>query len=152
VGGGLPLGGIIAGNRLASLFRPGDHGTTFAPSPLSAALGLAVVEELLDRNGLEQGRQNAAYLWEALASLRDKHPYVIGAIRGRGMMIGVETRLSPEDALRLQQGLLEDGVLVDIAQQRVIRLLPPLTLSAEETDFFIERLSDRLTRIGEGIA
>jgi acetylornithine aminotransferase len=64
----------------------------------------------------------------------------------------VETRLSPEDALRLQQGLLEDGVLVDIAQQRVIRLLPPLTLSAEETDFFIERLSDRLTRIGEGIA
>lgn len=152
VGGGLPLGGIIAGNRLASLFRPGDHGTTFAPSPLSAALGLAVVEELLDRNGLEQGRQNAAYLWEALASLRDKHPYVIGTIRGRGMMIGVETRLSPEDALRLQQGLLEDGVLVDIAQQRVIRLLPPLTLSAEETDFFIERLSDRLTRIGEGIA
>ncbi|MDR6226082.1 aspartate aminotransferase family protein [Desmospora profundinema] len=152
VGGGLPLGGILASDRIASLFRPGDHGTTFAPSPLSAALGLAVVEELLDRGGLEQGRKNAAYLWEALSSLREKHPDVIGTIRGKGMMIGLDTRLSPEEALRLQRGLLEDGVLVDIAQQRVIRLLPPLTLKPEETDFFVDRLSTRLSRIGEGIS
>lgn len=152
IGGGLPLGGIIAGDAIAHLFQPGDHGTTFAPSPLSAALGLAVVEELLDHGGLEQGRENAAYLWEALSRLRQQHPDVIGAIRGKGMMIGLDTHLSPEDALRLQQGLLQDGILVDIAQQRVVRLLPPLTLKREETDFFIERLSARLSRIREEIS
>nr|WP_107727726.1 acetylornithine transaminase [Desmospora activa] len=151
IGGGLPLGGIIAGEAIAHLFQPGDHGTTFAPSPLSAALGLAVVEELLDNGGLEQGRENATYLWEALARLRQQHPDVIGAIRGKGMMIGLDTHLSPEAALRLQQGLLQDGVLVDIAQQRVVRLLPPLTLKREETDFFIERLSAHLARSGEEV-
>ena len=70
MGGGLPLGGIIAGHRLEALFRPGDHGTTFAPSPLSAALGNAVLDVLLDQGQLEQGRKNARYLWKQLKELR----------------------------------------------------------------------------------
>ncbi|PTX64289.1 acetylornithine aminotransferase [Melghirimyces profundicolus] len=147
VGGGLPLGGIIAGDELADLFRPGDHGTTFAPSPLSAALGNAVLEELLERGQLEEGRRNAEYLWEKLRQLQKRFPSVLREIRGRGMMIGVHTSLTPEQANRLQLDLLDDGVLVDLTQQTVVRLLPPLTLKHAETDRFIGCLEHCLSRI-----
>lgn len=140
VGGGLPLGGVIAGEKTAHLFQPGDHGTTFAPSPLSAALGNAVVEELLDRDGLEQGRRQADYLWQELQQLAGQYPEIVTEIRGRGMMVGLSLHQSPEAVLRLQQSLLEQGILVDIAQQTVIRLLPPLTLKSEETDRLMEQL------------
>ncbi|OYD07553.1 aspartate aminotransferase family protein [Paludifilum halophilum] len=140
IGGGLPLGGIIAGETLSDLFRPGDHGTTFAPSPLSAALGCAVLEELLDRGQMEQGRNHAAHLWERLRSLREKYPETVGEIRGRGMMIGLSTHRRAEEIEALQRELLAEGVLVDITQQTVIRLLPPLTLTPEETDRFVAKL------------
>lgn len=140
VGGGLPLGGVIAGEKTAHLFQPGDHGTTFAPSPLSAALGNAVVEELLDRDGLEQGRRQAAYLWQGLKQLAQQYPKIVTEIRGRGMMVGLSLHQRPKEVLLLQQSLLEQGILVDIAQQTVIRLLPPLTLKSEETDRLMEQL------------
>ncbi|MFD1395844.1 aspartate aminotransferase family protein [Kroppenstedtia eburnea] len=147
VGGGLPLGGIIAGDRLKDLFQPGDHGTTFAPSPLSAALGNAVLDVLLDQGQLEQGRKNAQTLWQQLKELRNRFPAVIGDIRGRGMMIGVDTTLTPEQAAKLQLDLTTDGVLVDITQQTVIRLLPPLTLTPEEIEGFMQKLQSRLQQI-----
>lgn len=140
VGGGLPLGGVIAGEKTAHLFQPGDHGTTFAPSPLSAALGNAVVEELLDRDGLEQGRRQAAYLWQGLKQLAQQYPKIVTEIRGRGMMVGLSLHQRPKEVLLLQQSLLEQGILVDITQQTVIRLLPPLTLKSEETDRLMEQL------------
>ncbi|WP_091567367.1 aspartate aminotransferase family protein [Melghirimyces thermohalophilus] len=144
VGGGLPLGGIIAGRKLADLFHPGDHGTTFAPSPLSAALGNAVLDVLLEQGGLEEGQKNADYLWNHLRRLQKYLPDAIGEIRGRGMMIGIDTFLTPAQAKQLQLDLLQDGVLVDIAQQTVIRLLPPLTLTPDESDRFADRLERRL--------
>ncbi|MGF7088842.1 acetylornithine aminotransferase [Kroppenstedtia sanguinis] len=147
VGGGLPLGGIIAGDRLKDLFRPGDHGTTFAPSPLSAALGNAVLDVLFDQGQLEQGRENAQYLWKQLEELQNRFPAVIGEIRGRGMMIGIDTMLTPEQAAQLQLDLLQDGVLIDITQQTILRLLPPLTLAPEETARFMQKLQSRLQPI-----
>ncbi|MFC4076243.1 aspartate aminotransferase family protein [Salinithrix halophila] len=147
VGGGLPLGGIIAGERTAHLFKPGDHGTTFAPSPLSAALGNAVLQVLLEDGGLEEGRRNAEHLWTRLSQLKEKYPSLVQAIRGQGMMIGIHTSLAPKEASQLQQTLLTDGFLVDIAQQTVIRLLPPLTLTPQETDRFTNHLAKRLAEI-----
>lgn len=145
VGGGLPLGGIIAGQRLAHLFRPGDHGTTFAPSPLGAALGNAVLDVLLEEGGLEKGRQAAEYLWQRLRALRQKHPNVIRDIRGKGMMIGIHTGRSPEEIRRLMLELLEEGILVNVTAQTVIRLLPPLTLTREEIDRFADTLDGYIT-------
>jgi len=145
VGGGLPLGGIIAGQRLAHLFRPGDHGTTFAPSPLGAALGNAVLDVLLEEGGLEKGRQAAEYLWQRLRALRQKHPNVIRDIRGKGMMIGIHTGRSPEEIRRLMLELLEEGILVNVTAKTVIRLLPPLTLTREEIDRFADTLDGYIT-------
>ncbi|SDX05823.1 acetylornithine aminotransferase [Marininema mesophilum] len=140
VGGGLPLGGVIAGHQLVEMFQPGDHGTTFAPSPLSAALGNAVLDVLLEDGGLEMGRHHAEHLWDRLRELQEKYPHIISSLSGRGMMLGIRTNLSPQATAQLQQTLLARGFLVDIAQQTVIRLLPPLTLTVEESDQFTQQL------------
>ncbi|MBA4493609.1 aspartate aminotransferase family protein [Paenactinomyces guangxiensis] len=140
VGGGLPLGGIIVGEKAADVFQPGDHGTTFAPSPLSAALGNAVLDVLLNEGQLEKGRQTADELWNQLYRLQEKYPGVISHIDGKGMMLGIRTTRSAEEIADLRHGFLKQGILVNVTAKTVIRLLPPLTLTSEEIQFFIQTL------------
>ncbi|SFI89815.1 aspartate aminotransferase family protein [Thermoflavimicrobium dichotomicum] len=145
IGGGLPLGGIIAGPNLADVFQPGDHGTTFAPSPLSAALGNAVLDVLLEEGQLERGRQAAEKLWSQLQALQEKYPQVFAYIDGKGMMLGIRTHLSAEEVKQLQLNLLKQGILVNVTAKTVIRLLPPLTLNDEDIQFFIKTLENYIT-------
>ena len=144
VGGGLPLSGIIAGEKLQNEFQPGDHGTTFAPSPLSAALGNAVLDVLLEQGMLEQGKQTADLLWSRLNELTETFPDIIQSIQGRGMMIGIRTNLSAKELQSLQKDLMEDGILVNVTARTVIRLLPPLTLTKDEIDMLITAMKKRL--------
>ncbi|WP_078554995.1 aspartate aminotransferase family protein [Bacillus alkalicellulosilyticus] len=146
VGGGLPLGGIIVSEPLTDLFKPGDHGTTFAPAPLSAALGNAVLEVLFTQGQLEKGKQAADYLWNELLNLKDTYSSSISEIRGKGMMLGIVMKLSSESVKQLQRNLLEQGFLVDVTQQTIVRLLPPLTLEKQETDEFLEALEMNLKK------
>ncbi|RNB80859.1 aspartate aminotransferase family protein [Brevibacillus panacihumi] len=144
VGGGLPLGGLIAGTQLMDLFKPGDHGSTFAPSPLSAALGNAVMDELLNPSFDAQLQEVIQYLWNGLESLRERLPQQLQALRGKGMMVGIPLTATPEEASRLQQNLLDEGILVDVTQKTVVRLLPPLTLTTKDVDFFLAVFSRQL--------
>lgn len=137
VGGGLPLGGVIAGTKLMNQFKPGDHGTTFAPSPLSAALGNAVMDELLDPDFSSSVAEVIEYLWSGLEDLRSRLPEQLQALRGKGMMVGIPLSATPEEASRLQSNLLEEGILVDVTQKTIVRLLPPLTLTKEDVDHFL---------------
>ncbi|WP_139490193.1 aspartate aminotransferase family protein [Brevibacillus dissolubilis] len=147
VGGGLPLGGIIANEKLMNLFKPGDHGTTFAPAPLSAALGNAVLDVVLDEAFVQQSQDNANYLWTRIQTLVDQHPELFSEIRGKGMMLGIQTKLSPEQARHLQQDLLDQGILVDITQKTIVRLLPPLTLTQADIDRFLEVFGQSLSKL-----
>lgn len=137
VGGGLPLGGVIAGTKLMNQFKPGDHGTTFAPSPLSAALGNAVMDELLDPDFSSSVAEVIEYLWSGLEDLRSRLPEQLQALRGKGMMVGIPLSVTPEEASCLQSNLLEEGILVDVTQKTIVRLLPPLTLTKEDVDHFL---------------
>jgi len=138
VGGGLPLGGVIAGPKLMNQFKPGDHGTTFAPSPLSAALGNAVMDELLDPAFVASVDEVIDYLWSELEGLRKRLGDQLQALRGKGMMVGIPLSVTPEEASHLQQQLLEEGILVDVTQKTIVRLLPPLTLTKADVDRFLE--------------
>lgn len=144
VGGGLPLSGVIAGEKLFDVFKPGDHGTTFAPSPLGAALGNAVLDVLFEDGMLEKGKQAAELLWSRLNDVKTQFPSIIQSINGRGMMIGIRTHLTKEEIQALQAELMSDGILINITAKTVIRLLPPLTLTDEEIEFFITSLEKRL--------
>ena len=147
VGGGLPLGGVIAGTKLMNQFKPGDHGTTFAPSPLSAALGNAVMDELLDPAFAKGVDEVIAYLWDQLEALRERLGDQLQALRGKGMMVGIPLSVSPEEASHLQQQLLEEGILVDVTQKTIVRLLPPLTLTKADVDRFLEVFARLLTTL-----
>jgi acetylornithine/N-succinyldiaminopimelate aminotransferase len=146
VGGGLPLGGIIAKPERSDLFGPGDHGTTFAPSPLSASLGNAVLDCLIDEGVLAKAQDTIDYLWKQLSELAYQSPYV-KEIRGKGMMIGIVTGGEPDQVKSLRQKMQEAGILIDITQKTIVRLLPPLTLTREEIDLFIDLLCNKLKEV-----
>lgn len=149
IGGGLPLGGIIVKEAHKDLFKPGDHGTTFAPSPLSAALGNTVLKLLLDDGVLADGRRASKRLLDGLGDLKQEHADKIESIRGLGMMIGVVTKLEPATVKLIQHKLLEKGMLVDVTQQTIIRLLPPLIVSDEQVDYFLTLFNEVLQEVNE---
>ncbi len=148
IGGGLPLGGIIVSETYAHLFKPGDHGTTFAPSPLSAALGNTVIDVLFENGQLEKAKIAVSQLWNSLNDLKTELHTLIQEVRGKGMMLGIVLTLEPTEVKQIQSELLQEGILVDVTQQTIIRLLPPLTLSEGEIQIFIEILKSKLQSIG----
>ncbi|WP_100408180.1 aspartate aminotransferase family protein [Bacillus solitudinis] len=148
IGGGLPLGGIIVSEALTDLFKPGDHGTTFAPSPLSAALGNTVIDELYENGQLNKSQEISTYLWDSLASLKVEYGTTIDSVRGKGMMLGIVLNAKPESAKEIQRNMLNEGILIDVTQQTILRLLPPLTLLKSDVDFFVKTLKKNLEILG----
>lgn len=138
LGGGLPIGALVTGPRLADVFQPGDHGSTFAGGPVVAAAALAALEET-DRESLLAGvREMGARLADGLAQL----PHVL-AVRGRGLMLACELDLSAPDIVR--RALLAERLIVNATGPTTVRLLPPLTISPDDVD-------DALARLGRVLA
>jgi acetylornithine aminotransferase len=137
LGSGVPIGAVVAHGKAAHLFEPGNHGTTFGGNPLAMRAGLetlaAVEEEGLLENSAQRGAQIRDGLAQALAGFSGVHE-----IRGEGLMIGVELE-QPCTALVGQA--LEAGLLINVTADRVIRLLPPLTLSADEANQIVQILA-----------
>lgn len=128
LGSGVPIGACLAHGEAASIFKPGNHGSTFGGNPLACAAALAtleiVEEENLLQNALAMGkviREGLADALEGAAGVRE--------IRGRGLMIGVELNRPCGD---LVQRALEQGLLINVTMDNVIRLLPPLVLRENE--------------------
>jgi predicted acetylornithine/succinylornithine family transaminase len=135
LGGGLPIGALVTGPRLADTFQPGDHGSTFAGGPLIASAALVALEICSDPALLARVRVLGERLAAGLAEL----PYV-AAVRGRGLMlaIDVDPDLAAPDLAR--RALLEQRVVVNATGPATIRLEPPLIVSEEEIDEAVARL------------
>ncbi|MCR3905594.1 MAG: acetylornithine/succinylornithine family transaminase [Tenericutes bacterium] len=143
LGGGLPLGALLVSKKLENVLKPGDHGTTFGGNPLSCATGLAVINELTKPEMILDVYKKSGYLFEQLKSIKNKYP-IISEIRGSGLMIGIEVG---DKALEIQQKALELGVLLNVTNQTVIRLLPPLNIQRKELDEFINIFENVLKTI-----
>ena len=132
LGGGVPIGALLVRESAAS-FQAGDHGTTQGGNPLSCAAALATLEtidtEELMANALARGAQLAA----GLASLGSE-------VRGRGLMLGLETRL-PVAKRIVALARERHSLLVNATGETTLRLVPPLTITADEVDLALERLS-----------
>jgi acetylornithine/N-succinyldiaminopimelate aminotransferase len=135
LGGGLPIGALITGPRLADTLRPGDHGSTFAGGPVACAAALVALEICSDSALLLEVNRKGELLRHALEEL----PHV-SAVRGRGLMIGVDFdhgTSAPETARR---ALLEQRLVVNATGPATIRLEPPLIVTDEELGQAVERL------------
>jgi acetylornithine/N-succinyldiaminopimelate aminotransferase len=130
--GGLPMGALVIGPRLAETFAPGDHGSTFAGGPVVAAGANAVLDVVDDARLLVEVADRGETLAEGLRALG------LEGVRGRGLMLGFETADAPAAARRL---LLEQRLVVNATGPTTIRLLPPLTVSGDEVREALERLA-----------
>jgi acetylornithine/succinyldiaminopimelate/putrescine aminotransferase len=125
LGGGLPIGAMVTGERHAGTFQPGDHGSTFAGGPVVCAAGLAVLDVLLDERLLARVRELGELLRAGLASL----PHVT-SVRGRGLMIAFELDIDGTQVVR--RLLDEQRLVVNATGPGTLRLLPPLVIGEEE--------------------
>jgi acetylornithine aminotransferase len=130
-GGGLPLGGVLARPEVAAAFVPGNHATTFGGNPVGCAAALAVLEVIHGENLLENCRAMGARLAARLSSSAARRPDLFSAVRGRGLLLGLETTRGARD---LQIRCQEAGLFLSVVQERVLRFTPPLTVTAGEVD------------------
>jgi len=130
LGGGVAIGAFLAKEEVAAAFRPGDHGSTFGGNPFATAVGLAAVQTLLKPGFLEHVVQMGAYLQERLNKLQSKYS-CIKEVRGKGLIWGLEL---DRPGAEIVTKCLEEGLLINCTNSTVLRLLPPLIVTAEEID------------------
>ncbi|RKN35192.1 acetylornithine transaminase [Micromonospora musae] len=135
LGGGLPLGATLAFGRAAELLTPGSHGTTFGGNPVSCAAALAVVSTIAHEGLLDHVKRIGERLRRGVEALG--HPLVSG-VRGAGLLLGVV--LTAPVSRVFAEALRERGFLVNPVQPDVVRLAPPLILTAEQVDAFLAAL------------
>ena len=143
LGGGTAIGAMLAKEAVSESFVPGTHASTFGGNPLSCAAAIVVIRELLGGEHLVHCRNMEAYLVERLRNLQKKHS-VIREIRGMGLMIGVELAV---DGTPVVDGCRRRGVLINCTVGKVLRLVPPLTVTEREVDEFVSCLDQVLEEV-----
>lgn len=137
LGGGLPLGALIAKEKIASVFKPGDHGTTFGGNPVACAAAFAFLEVLQQDNLLEECQKKGRYFREKMEELKAKYPDFVKEVRAIGLMVGVEVT---RDGPKIVQKLLDEGILINCTAENVLRFLPPLIVQQHEIDDLVDSL------------
>lgn len=137
IGGGFPLGACLATADAASGMVAGTHGSTYGGNPLGMAVGQAVMDVVLADGFLEHVRDMALLFRQGLASLVDRYPDVIAEFRGQGLMLGIKP-VGPSSEMLV--AMRAEHLLGVPAGENVIRLLPPLTITAEDVREGIERI------------
>ena len=130
LGSGVPVGAVVAGPRAAQIFQPGNHGTTFGGNPLAMRAGVETIRIMEEEGLLENAARVGAHLKGALERALAGNPGVRD-IRGQGLMIGVE--LSTPCGV-LTQRAADNGLLISVTADSVIRLVPPLIMTVSEAD------------------
>jgi acetylornithine aminotransferase len=130
LGGGLPLGAMIALGKAAELFQPGDHGSTFGGNPVTTSAGLAAINFIESKKILKKVETQGSYLIQELAMIQG-----VKEVRGAGLLIGIE--LESLKAADIATAMREAGVLVNAANETTIRIAPALVVSDAQINKFI---------------
>lgn len=137
LGNGVPIGACLAADKAAEVMKPGNHGSTFGGNPLSCAAGLAVIKTMEDEQLVNKAKDMGVYLLDAL---QKELSGVEGVreIRGLGLMLGIELG---QPCTELFVKALNEGLLLAIQADTIIRLLPPLILTKEQADTIVQKIS-----------
>jgi acetylornithine/N-succinyldiaminopimelate aminotransferase len=146
IGGGVPMGALLATDEVAKAFVPGTHASTFGGNPLASAAGLAVTTEILSPGFLERVVETGKHLRSRLEDLAARHD-IIREVRGLGLMQAVDLKTPGAD---FAAAMREEGVLVNCTADTVLRFLPPLIVTKEEVDQMVTVLDSVLSR-GESV-
>jgi len=130
LGGGFPIGAVLATDDVAAAFQPGDHASTFGGNPLACAAALAAMDLLLTGGVVENAAAVGAYMYDKLVELAGKYDYV-QEVRGLGLLLGIELNVEGKDIVN---GCREKGLLINCINNNVLRFIPPLTITKQEVD------------------
>jgi ornithine--oxo-acid transaminase len=128
---------VLADTHLMDLFQPGDHGSTFGGNPLGAAVARAALAVLVEEHMIENAAAMGAYLLGRLQRIESPH---VKAVRGRGLLIGVELHAAAGGARRFCEALMERGLLCKETHQHVIRFAPPLVITKADIDWALDHI------------
>lgn len=145
IGGGFPLGAVLATEQAAEGMVAGTHGSTYGGNPLACAVGAKVMEIVADDDFLAEVRRKGALMRQKLEGLVAAHPEVFEAVRGEGLMLGLKCKVAPADVVKA--GYAEHLLTVPAADN-VLRLLPPLTITDDEIGEAVARLDRAAGRLG----
>jgi len=137
IGGGFPLGAVLANEKAASGMTAGTHGSTYGGNPLGCAVGCAVLDVVADAGFLGEVNRKAGLMRQRLEGLVAEHPGVFEEVRGAGLMLGLKCKVANADVVAA--GYANELITVPAADN-VIRLLPPLTISDDEIAEAVTRL------------
>jgi acetylornithine/N-succinyldiaminopimelate aminotransferase len=144
IGGGFPLGAVLATEEAASGMTAGTHGSTYGGNPLGCAVGCAVMDHVADPDFLAEVNRKAGLLRQKLEGLIAEHPEVFEEVRGSGLMLGLKCRAANIDVVNAGY---DNEVITVPAADNVIRLLPPLTLTDEDIAEAVARLDQAATQV-----
>jgi acetylornithine/N-succinyldiaminopimelate aminotransferase len=148
--GGLPLGALLASEKVSECMHPGMHGTTFGGGPLACAVALQLLHTLEKQKLLKHVQKTGSYLLEQIQELRSKYE-AIRTVRGLGLMAGMELK-SAEVAKAVFKQMLDRGVIVNRTDETVIRFLPPFIIQKKHIDQAIRQLDQALAKNTAGLA
>jgi acetylornithine/N-succinyldiaminopimelate aminotransferase len=149
IGGGFPLGAVLATEEAASGMVVGTHGSTYGGNPLGCAIGIEVIKHVSDPDFLAEVNRKSSLLRQKLEGLVASHPDVFESVRGLGLMIGLKCKASNADIVKA--GYANEVITVPAADN-VLRLLPPLTITDDEIAEAITRLDAAATDVEQGLA
>jgi acetylornithine/N-succinyldiaminopimelate aminotransferase len=145
LGGGVPIGAVLATGRVAEAFAPGDHGSTFGGNPLACAAAVATLQTVLESGFLlEQCRRMGAYLSAKLQDLKRTFSSTVADVRGKGLLLGMELT---RDCGPVVEACLQRGLLLNCAAGNVLRFMPPLIVQEGDIDQMAQVLGDVMERL-----
>lgn len=141
IGGGFPMGGFAVEEKLAHVFKPGDHGSTFGGNPLACAAAYACLTAIKAENLVDKAAVQGTYFKGELEKLQQKYPDKVKEVRGRGLILGMELC---KEGKAVVESCLQEHVIVNCTAGNVIRLVPPLIVTKEEIDIVVAALDKAL--------
>ncbi len=140
LGGGIPIGAVLAREEIANAFEPGNHGSTFGGNPLACAAANAVISTIIDEELLDNCKSAGEFLKQELFKLKDKYQFIMD-VRGKGLLLGME--LDPSiNGKDIVSKALEKGFLINCASHNTLRFVPPLIIKKEEIEQLIATLDE----------
>jgi acetylornithine/succinyldiaminopimelate/putrescine aminotransferase len=149
LGNGFPIGAMVAGEKLAQVFQPGHHATTFGGTPLACAAALSVIEVIEEEGLLDHTLMMGAHFVEGLCDIAMKHKQWVAQVRGLGLLLGLVLDVP---ALPLQKKLQEKGLLALATAGNVLRLLPPMNVTKAEIDQALQLIGEACAELHEAMA
>jgi acetylornithine/succinyldiaminopimelate/putrescine aminotransferase len=144
LGGGVPIGACLCSERVAGAISPGDHGTTYGGNLLACRAAVFFLQQLMEGGLIDRVNRVAADFERRLRTLALRHPLVV-EVRGAGLMRGLELRV---DAAPVVDAARDHGLLVNRTDEKVVRMLPPLTIEVADLNRGLDILDAVLTAVG----